>query len=321
MSDKKDKKLDFDLEFLDKESPKQKQHAQAKRSKARSEITDPSNWDWKTIAVIGGVILVVIWLISSGDGSDSTTSPTITTPNVTQFETTSFEKDTLEEDAPIIPKAKTNNQICKDTFGSNSYSAGVKNAAGENICDCQDGYTWNSTQTLCIVAPPPPKTNEQICRDMNGPYGTYNSYDNTCGCADGYYYGAISKQCEGLTEYRDQSCEASYPGTSFLKYDQTDGKSICDCISGYYWNNDRTACYSLTTFNQSCVNSYGEGSYSKTQDGKRVCGCSYRYDWNLQRDACITTESINQLCERDVGRNSYYKGYTEDGKYICSTSY
>lgn len=93
MNDNKDKnkKLDFDLEFLDEESPKPKQ---PKRSKARSEIINPSDWNWKTIAIIGGVILVVIWL-ASGDGSDSTTSPTVPTPNTTQLNTTSFEKDTV----------------------------------------------------------------------------------------------------------------------------------------------------------------------------------------------------------------------------------
>jgi len=319
------KKLDFNLEFLDKESPKTKQTAQTKSGKKRLENIDPSKWDWKVISTIGGVILVVLWIWSSGNGSDYTAPPADITPSITQSETTLLEEDTTiiapKEDAPIIPKVKTNNQICKDTFGSHSYSTGVKNAADEPICDCQDGYIWNSTQTSCVVAPPPPKTNEEICKDMNGPYGTYNSFDNTCGCADGYNYGAVSETCVSFIEARDQSCAAEWSNTSFLKVDQTNGKNICDCEAGYYWNNERTACYSLTSFSQSCVNSYGEGSYSTTENGKRVCDCSYRYDWNLQRDTCITTESINQLCERDVGRNSYYKGYTEDGKYICSEPY
>ncbi|MBI4130076.1 hypothetical protein HY468_02050 [Candidatus Roizmanbacteria bacterium] len=315
MSDK-DKKLDFDLGFLDEESPKPKQSVKTERPQAESDSASPIKWNWKTISIIAGVILVIIIAQGSFDGSNDTSAPAYTPPNTNRVINPSF-----EEDAPIIPKVKTNNQICKDTYGSYSYSTGVKNADGGLVCNCQDGYVWNSTQTACIVAPPPPKTNEQICKDMNGPYGIYNSYDNTCGCASGYYYGAVTKKCVNLIESRNQSCEASYPGTSFLKYDQTSGKNICDCKAGYDWNNERTACYTTASFNQSCVNSFGQGAYSTTENGKRVCDCKYGYSWNIERNSCVTTASINQACERDVGRNSYYLGYTKDGKYMCSEPY
>ena len=172
-----------------------------------------------------------------------------------------------------------------------------------------------------IITPPVPKTNHEICQDMNGYYATYDSTNNTCGCASGYYLGATSKQCVTYTVARDQSCANAYPGTSFLKVDPVDGKNICDCVAGSYWNNERNACYSLSAFNQSCVSTFGTGSYSTTQDGKRVCGCTYGYDFNPQRNACVTVSSINAICERDVGRNSRYAGSSSDGSYDCTEPY
>jgi len=178
-------------------------------------------------------------------------------------------------------------------------------------------------KTAAIVTPPAPKTNEEYCTDMNGPYGTYNASDNSCGCAAGYYYGVTSKQCVSLVTSRDESCSAKYSNTSFLKYD-TDGKTnICDCKAGYDWNNDRTACFTPASFSQSCKTSYGEGSYSSpsSTDGKRYCDCSYGYDWDIGQKSCVTTASINQICERDVGRNSRYSGTITDGKYNCTQPY
>lgn len=319
MSDK-DKKLDFDLGFLDKESPKPKKTIQAERAENEPSAIDPSKWNWKAILAVGGVILF-LWLIFDNNSDTNTNSTYTNTPVINSGTAIPPVDDFVKPDTAIAPKVKTNNQICKDKYGLYSYSTGVKNPDGGLVCNCQDGYKWNSTQTACVTAPPPPKTNEEICKDMNGPYGTYNSSDNTCGCASGYYYGATTKKCVNLIESRNQNCEASYPGTSFLKYDQASGKNICDCKAGYDWNNERTACYSQATFNQSCVNSFGQNSYSTTENGKRVCDCSYGYSWNIGRNSCVTTASINQACERDVGRNSYYLGYTKDGKYMCSEPY
>ena len=215
---------------------------------------------------------------------------------------------------------KTTNQICKDNYGSHSYSTGEKNASGSPICDCTSGYIWNASQTLCVVVPVA-KTGLQICQDRSGPYETYDSTANSCSCASGYYYGEISKQCVGLIEYRNQNCEVTYPGTSFLKYDQTSGKNTCDCKVGYDWNAERTACYTATSFTQSCVSAYGVGSYSTNQNGKRVCDCLYGYDWNIQRNTCVTTASINAICERDTGRNSMYSGVVLNGAYQCTNPY
>ncbi len=312
---KDDKKhLDIDLEFLDKKgsSPKPKTPADV-----------ASKYNWKNILIIGGVILFFGWLIFSTNNSNTNSTSTSTkTPIVhDQVITPSTTTPVVEIKTPIVPKPKTSSQICADNYGSHSYATGDKNADGGPVCDCKSGYTWDSTKTSCVVAPPPPKTGYEICQDRNGPYATYDSASNSCGCAGGYSLSATTNQCVDLLASRDDSCAASYPGTSFLKYDTATSKNICDCKAGYDWNNNRTACYTTESFTQSCVNSYGTGAYSTTENGKRVCDCGYGYSFNAQRNMCVTTASIDALCERDVGRNSRYDGTVTNGKYNCTQPY
>ncbi|MDA2922717.1 hypothetical protein MYX07_05650 [Patescibacteria group bacterium AH-259-L07] len=79
----KDKKLDFDLGFLDEESPKPKKTFRRKRTESEPSAIDPSKRNWKVVSIVGGVILVVIWISFSGD---STPAPTYTpnTPSTNQ---------------------------------------------------------------------------------------------------------------------------------------------------------------------------------------------------------------------------------------------
>ena len=90
MSDK-DKKLDFDLGFLDKELPKPKQPVRTDHAKTRSEATSSIKWNWKTISIIAGVIIVIIWIASSEDSTTPTS--TYTPPSTNQIQNTSFEED------------------------------------------------------------------------------------------------------------------------------------------------------------------------------------------------------------------------------------
>ncbi len=57
--------------------------------------------------------------------------------------------------APVVP-VKTNDQICQDSYGSNSNWNGTRNDSGGLICDCKVGFTWNSPRTGCVVVPPTP---------------------------------------------------------------------------------------------------------------------------------------------------------------------
>ncbi len=320
-----DKKLKLDLDFLGEGAPekseKEKKHEpEHKKPEDTAPMSDTTKWVLGAIGV--AVLIIIIAVASGGDGSSTATTNTLPPPSNTETLDNIF--DTSETDTnsyvPVAERTKTANQICKDDYGSNAYSTGAKNADGGPVCDCNDGYQWNASQTACVAAPKV-KTGLEICQERNGYNATYDSASNSCGCATGYSLGATSQQCVNFTTARDESCAASYPGTSFLKYDTASGKNICDCKAGSDWNNERTACYTITAFNQSCVSSYGTGAYSTTENGKRVCDCSYGYSWNAQRNTCVTTASINALCERDVGRNSRYDGTVTDGKYNCTEPY
>lgn len=180
-------------------------------------------------------------------------------------------------------------------------------------------YSYASLPSYVDTTKPPPETNDQICKDRNGAFATYDSsssscscatgyildktvnqcvtpllycqnqqglnatYDsttNSCGCADGYYYGSVSKQCVSLVVSRNESCSTQYPNTSFLEY-STDGKTnICDCNTGYYWNGSKTACMSQSALNQECVASYGTGSYSTTNNTGGKNICDCSYGYS-----------------------------------------
>lgn len=320
----KDKKLELDLDFLGEGAPEKsekkhepKEHKpEHKKPEDDAPMSNATKW---TLGAIGVAVLIVIIAVASSTPDTPTmeTSNTLPPPSKSLFEADNTETDSY---IPVADRIKTPNQICKDDYGVNSYSTEKKNADGGPICDCNTGYQWNASQTACVAAPKV-KTGLEICQERNGYNATYDSASNSCGCATGYSLGATSQQCVSYTVARDQSCAARFPGTSFLKVDSTDGKNICDCVAGSYWNNERTACYTLSSYTQSCVNSYGTGAMSTTENGKRVCDCGYGYDWNIQRNACVTTASINALCERDVGRNSRYSGTVADGKYQCTEPY
>jgi len=314
MSDK-DKKLKLDLDFLGENvSEKSEKKHESKKEHHKPENDAPMSNTTKGVLGAGvvAVILIGIALASSGNGSSpaNTSSNTLPPP----AKTNSY--------VPIAERTKTANQVCKDNYGTHAYSTGEKDSLGDPICDCNDGYQWNSGQTACVAVPAAPKvqTPLEICQERNGYNATYDSATNSCGCASGYSLGS-SNQCVGLMVARDQQCSAKFPGTSWLKNDPADGHSICDCVAGSYWNNERTACYTLSAYTQSCVNSYGTGAVSTTENNKRVCDCGYGYDFNPSRTMCVTTASINAICERDVGRNSRYAGSSADGKYNCTEPY
>lgn len=93
MSDK-DKKLDFDLGFLDEESPKPKQAIRKDHAKPQSETASSINWNWKTISIIAGVIIVIIWIASSEDSTTPTS--TYTPPSTNQVRNISADDDSVE---------------------------------------------------------------------------------------------------------------------------------------------------------------------------------------------------------------------------------
>jgi len=288
----KDKKLKLDLDFLGEGAPIKSEKKGSQKPSHRPTVDDSAMSDgtkW-TLGAIAIAVLIIILAVSAsgGDGSGTATTNTLPPPSNTESLDDIFDTLETEVDAETDVETETNSYV----------------------------PVAERTQTIPVVQTP-----LEICQERNGYNATYDSATNSCGCAAGYSLGATSQQCVSFTVARDESCAAQWPGTSFLKVDPADGKNICDCEIGSYWDNGRTACYSLSSFNQSCVSSYGTGAYSTTEDGKRVCDCGYGYDWDIERNSCVSTASINAICEKDVGRNSRYAGYVEDGKYICTAPY
>lgn len=288
----KDKKLKLDLDFLGEGAPKKSEKKDSQKLSHRPTVDDSTMSDgtkWTLGAIALGVLIIIIAVSTSGGGASSTATKN-TLPPPSNSESLDDIFDTLETEVDAETEAETE---------TNSYVPVAER-----------------TQVT-----PEVQTPLEICQERNGYNATYDGATNSCGCATGYSLGATSQQCVSFTVARDESCAAQWPGTSFLKVDPADGKNICDCEVGSYWDNGRTACYSLSSFNQSCVNSYGTGAYSTTENGKRVCDCGYGYDWDIERNSCVSTASINAICEKDVGRNSRYAGYVEDDKYICTEPY
>lgn len=90
----KDKKLDFDLGFLDEESPKPKQPIRKDHAKA-PEAASSTKWNWKTISIVAGVIIVIIWIAASEDNGSTPTS-TYTPPSTNQVRNVSAGDDSVE---------------------------------------------------------------------------------------------------------------------------------------------------------------------------------------------------------------------------------
>jgi len=93
MKDKKEH-LKIDLDFLDKETPKEPQPAPAdadSSSAARPATTPVSTGykhNWRNIAIIGGIVLVIIWAIASSD--DSSTNSTSSGSYVPTTQTSNY---------------------------------------------------------------------------------------------------------------------------------------------------------------------------------------------------------------------------------------
>ena len=119
------------------------------------------------IVIIG--IFVLVEIISGWGGTNTNTSPDATpvVPIVSQpqfvattsaptntptTEEPSAQKDSYTNNTPVV-SPKTNDQICESRYGTHSYSTDVRDASNNLTCDCESGYLWNSTNTVCIPKP------------------------------------------------------------------------------------------------------------------------------------------------------------------------
>jgi hypothetical protein len=146
----------------------------------------------------------------------------------------------------VLPaENQTNSQQCQASFGLNSIWSGQNNNQGGPICDCANGYTWNSTQTGCIA-----ETDSQICQAQYGPMSIWTGQFNAnggpiCGCPSGYTWSTDNTACVTLGTPQEQSCQNSFgPGSDWTGQMNNQGGLVCGCQTGYVWNYNNTACVS-----------------------------------------------------------------------------
>jgi len=111
-----------------------------------------------------------------------------------------------------VEKQKTNDQVCKDSYGINSYYTNKIDKDGKIICDCMKSFKWNEEGTSCVqVAKKMSETSviksnivslspDEVCAKDHGEYYRYAGYQNdqgayVCDCVEGYILNESGDQC------------------------------------------------------------------------------------------------------------------------------
>lgn len=300
-------KLDFDTDFLDGagSSKKNKGTPAALPEKPGEDAPKSDSVKW-ILGVPVAAVLAIIIVTSLSGGTGTSTGSTGSPP------------------PPIVatvpsPPQKTDDQICAENYGPQSYSTGAKNANGGPVCGCTAGNIWNDSHTVC-VAVPAVKTGLETCQDRNGYNATYDSASNTCGCNDGYAFNDSKTACVAVPAAKTQLqiCQdrIGYNAT----YDSV--SNTCGCIDGYSLSAISNKCVdALTARDDSCAAKFPGTSYLKADptDGHPICDCVAGSYFNAGRTACYTLSAFNQSCVNSYGTGSI--STTENGKRVCDCAY
>jgi hypothetical protein len=272
-----DKKLKLDLDFLGegvpaksekKHVPKEHKPEHTKPEQAAdadAPMSDSAKW---ILGAIGVAVLIIIIAAASSGGSSSTTTTDTSTVGTT---------NTLPPPNPSLDTSDTNTidaPVAKPKKAAPIYTPPATTAD-----DCTYGETYDSTAGECV-------TPLQYCQNRNGSNATYNSSDNSCGCAAGYTFDG--SRCS-LPRTGYQVCadmNATWDG-----YSMTDsGGYNCTCGSGYTPNAAGTMCVAqpVKSGYQVCSEAYPnetwDGTYSS--DGKYNCVCKAGYTWSSYTNSC-----------------------------------
>lgn len=98
---------------------------------------------------------------------------------------------------------------------------------------CTGGFTFDKSVNECV-------TNLVYCQNRNGTSATYNSANNSCGCATGYTLNS-NNTCS-IPESGYQICSEEYPNATWDGTYGNNGKYNCVCPTGYTMNGTQTAC-------------------------------------------------------------------------------
>ena len=217
--------------------------------------------------------------------------------------------------AQTVAPEETDDQICQSDFGGYSEATGKKGSDGNPLCDCQNGYSWDTTGNTCVSK----ISLQQACQNQYGT-GSYSHQQNgkaVCGCSTGYQWNSDQTACVVIVqESNDQICQGQYGSNSqWSGQTNSSDEPTCDCQTGYTWDATGNACATQSSLNQSCQNAYGSGSYSFEQNEKAFCGCSDGYQWNPGQTACIAQQSCPSFSSYNSATDQCecINGYTSVG--------
>ncbi|MEI8339854.1 MAG: hypothetical protein WCF94_04315 [bacterium] len=215
----------------------------------------------------------------------------------------------------------TYDQSCNMSY-ENSFFLKIDSSDNSRVCDCKDGYEWNSTKTGCVVSP----TKDQKCQTNIGENtvwsGKYNESGGLiCDCKIGYSWKSDNKGCElPPIKTNDQNCKENFLNSFYNEQTNT-----CDCPTGYDYNDKIKSCITkpVKTNDQLCTDTYGINSFyleTNKTNNKIICDCKQDFQWNIDNTRCILANTIktnNQICDERYG-NSYWSGkMDEKGKPTC----
>ena len=200
--------------------------------------------------------------------------------------------------------------------------AATNSGSGSSSTDALTGTTNTPTTpdpTTLSGQSAPTETNDQICKDRNGPHTIYNNTDNTCECAAGYSLDSTSTCSSTKTGYEVcAAMNATWDGSSRT----SSGGYSCTCDTNYVESADGSTCiYSPPkTGYQVCaaMNATWDG-YSHTTSGGYSCTCDSGYTSSADGSTCVYSppETGYQVCS-NAGPNETWGGaYASNGNYQC----
>ncbi len=215
-------------------------------------------------------------------------------------------------------------QYCQNEYGQYSESSGGTDSDGNPTCECQSGYTWDTTGDSCASQ----TSLDQSCEDTYGSesysylQGTGQNQKSTCGCSSGYEWNADQSACIVVPqESNAQICQNNYgPNSIWDGNTNSNGGPECDCASGYTWNAARTECVAETGY-QVCSSEYPNSTWdgtSYTSSGGYSCSCNSGYTMNSSQTACVANSTQNGYQACSVYPNETWGGsYASNGNYQC----
>jgi hypothetical protein len=217
---------------------------------------------------------------------------------------------------------------CKSHYGQYSFFSHFDVSSGSPVCDCVNGYVWDTEGTHCIEEEKEIFSLEIQCLLRQG--RKWNSNTETCDCLPGYFSNVYMGDCHPVDVEEDESkifvdknqvCMDEY-GMYSIWSGEMDGNSvICGCVDNYEWSGNST-CIPKKTENQICMEGYGEHSFwsgELGENGEVICDCREGYLFSNEGDklTCAPHKNIDTLSVRTQNGNNSdldYSGNSSVGR-------